>query len=103
MWLSSKHVQLCRVQLCHQHIDSSSRDGNNRTQSCQLQTLNIDSETYTACHHVKSVISINEMNGDLGHDSALQRYTGPGTTWANEINFMDHAPGAESIARPVGQ
>ena len=34
-----------------------------------------------------------------GHDSALQGYTGPGTTWDNEMNFgMKHAPGAGSIA-----
>ena len=34
----------------------------------------------------------------------LQGYTGPGTTWANEINFdMNHAPGAGSIPRPVDQ
>ena len=26
------------------------------------------------------------MNGVLGHDSALYGYTGPGTTWANEMN-----------------
>ena len=32
------------------------------------------------------------MNGALGHDSALQGYTGPGTTWADEMNFvMNHA------------
>ena len=38
----------------------------------------------------------------LGHDSALQGHTGPGTTWANEMNFvMERAPGAGSIARPV--
>ena len=42
------------------------------------------------------------MNGVLGHDSALKGYTGPGTTWANEMNFMvNHASGAGSIARPV--
>ena len=23
----------------------------------------------------------------LGHNSALQSYTGPGTTWVNEMNF----------------
>ena len=35
----------------------------------------------------------------LGHDSALLGYAGPGTTWANEMNFvMNHAPGAGSIA-----
>ena len=40
----------------------------------------------------------------LGHDTALQGYTGQGTTWANEINYdMNHTPGAGSIPRPVGQ
>ena len=35
------------------------------------------------------------MNGVFSHDSALQGYTGPGTTWANEMNLaMKHAPGA---------
>ena len=32
-----------------------------------------------------------EMSGDLGHDSALKGYTGPGTSWA-EINFVNYAP-----------
>ena len=42
--------------------------------------------------------------GDLGHDSALQGYTGPRTTWADGINFiMNHVPGTGSIARPVDQ
>ena len=41
-----------------------------------------------------------------GHDAAMDNtilyYTGPGTTWANEMNFgMNHAPGAGLIARPV--
>ena len=27
------------------------------------------------------------FNGARGHDAALQGYTGPGRTWANEINF----------------
>ena len=45
-----------------------------------------------------------EMNGVLDHDSALSGYTGPGTTWANEMNFViNHAPGAGSIARPFDQ
>ena len=36
--------------------------------------------------------------GVLDHDSALQGYTGPGTTRANDMNFvMNHAPGAWSI------
>ena len=31
----------------------------------------------------------------LGHDFALEGYTGPGTTWSNEMNFvMTHDPGA---------
>ena len=31
-------------------------------------------------------------------------YTGTETTWANEMNFiMNHAPGAGSLARPVGK
>ena len=45
-----------------------------------------------------------EMIGVLGHDSALSSYTWPETTWANEMNFdMNDAPGAGSMARPVGQ
>ena len=31
--------------------------------------------------------SSNEMNGVLGHNSALVRLSGPGTTWINEMNF----------------
>ena len=27
------------------------------------------------------------MNGALGHDTAVQGYLGPGTTWANEMNL----------------
>ena len=35
---------------------------------------------------------IHEINGILGHDCALQGYTGPGTTWAFEVKFdMNHA------------
>ena len=46
----------------------------------------------------------NEMIGVLDHDSALKSYTGTGTTWAIEVNFvMNHAPGADSIDRPVDQ
>ena len=45
-----------------------------------------------------------EMIGVLVHDSTLYGYTGPGTTWASEMNFvMNHAPGTGSIARPVDQ
>ena len=53
------------------------------------------------------------MNAVLGHDSTLLRLycvgdnlceTGPGTTWANEMNLVvKHAPGAGLIARPVDQ
>ena len=44
------------------------------------------------------------MNIVLGHDSALEGYTGPGTTWVDEMNFgMNHVPGAGSMARPVDQ
>ena len=44
------------------------------------------------------------MNGVLGHDSALLGCSAPGTTWDNEMNsVMNHAPGVESIARPVVQ
>ena len=39
------------------------------------------------------------MNDLSGHDSVLQGYTGPETTWANEVNYvMNHAPSAGSIA-----
>ena len=42
------------------------------------------------------------MIGALGHDSAPQGYTGPGTTWANEMNVnINHALGAGSLAQPV--
>ena len=38
------------------------------------------------------------MNGGLSHDSALQGYTGLGTTWADGINFfMNHASGAGPV------
>ena len=30
----------------------------------------------------------NEMFGAVGHDSALQGYSGPGTIWANEMNLL---------------
>ena len=53
------------------------------------------SHTGTTCRkaHVSDQWSV------LGHHAALYGYTGPGTTWANEMNFsMNHAPGAGSIA-----
>ena len=34
-------------------------------------------------------------------DSAPVSYTGLGKTWANEMNFMNHDPGAGSIGRSV--
>ena len=44
------------------------------------------------------------MDGVLGHNYALHGFTGPGTNYANEMNFaMNHAPVAESLARPVDQ
>ena len=40
-------------------------------------------------------IGISEMNGALGHNSALYGYTGPETTWANEMDFViNRAPDA---------
>ena len=42
---------------------------------------------------------MTEMNGVLGHNTALQGYAGQGTTWANYMNFdMNHASCAGSIA-----
>ena len=41
------------------------------------------------------------MKSVLGYDYG---YTGPGTTWANEMNFiMNHVLGAGMIAQPVFQ
>ena len=38
----------------------------------------------------------------LGHDSDLEGYTRPGTTWANDMIYgMNHAPGAGSIAHSI--
>ena len=38
------------------------------------------------------------MYGVLGYNFALKGYTGPGTTWANEIYFVtNRVPGAGSI------
>ena len=39
------------------------------------------------------------MDGVLGYKPALQSYTGPGKTWASEMNFaMNHTQGAGPIA-----
>ena len=43
------------------------------------------------------------MNVVLGYDSALQGYTGPGTPWADKMNFVNRTSGAGSIDRPVDQ
>ena len=49
-------------------------------------------------HRILLAVS-NEMIGVLGHDSTLCGYTGLGTAWANEMNFVtNHAAGAGSIA-----
>ena len=51
---------------------------------------------------VYEMIVTNEMIDVLGHDSALLGYTRPGTTWANEMNFvMNHAPSAGSIDHDI--
>ena len=43
-----------------------------------------------------------EMSGILGHEAALQSYTGPQPTYANEMNLgMNHVPDARSIAGAV--
>ena len=45
---------------------------------------------------------VSDLNGALGHNSALLGYTRLGTTWANEMKFyMNHAPDAGLIAWPV--
>ena len=37
-----------------------------------------------------------------GNNSALYGDTGPGTTWANGMNFgMNHSPGAGLITQPI--
>ena len=42
------------------------------------------------------------MNGVSGYNSALKGYTGPGTTWANGMNFgMNNIQGPGSITQPV--
>ena len=46
--------------------------------------------------------STQKINNVLGHNSALKGYTGPETTWANEMDFgKNYAWGAGSIAQPV--
>ena len=45
-----------------------------------------------------------QMNGVLSHGCTLQGYTGPWTTWANEMNFvMNRAPVTGLLTRPVDQ
>ena len=36
----------------------------------------------------RDVLAENDMNGVLGHDTALQGYPEPRTTWANEMNAV---------------
>ena len=43
------------------------------------------------------------MKGVLDHNTAVKGYTGPGTTWVNEMHFDTHAPGAGLIAQPIDQ
>ena len=44
------------------------------------------------------------MNGVSCNDSALEQYTGPLTTWANEMIFvMKHEPDIGSLTQPVDQ
>ena len=43
-----------------------------------------------------------EINAVLGHNAALEGYTRPGTTWANEMNFVtNRAPDAGLITQPA--
>ena len=54
--------------------------------------------------HYSVTATTGTMNGVLGHDSAVQGYTGSGTTRANEMNVgMNHVPGVGSIVRSVDQ
>ena len=47
---------------------------------------------------------IGQMSAVLGHDSELEGYTGPGTTWDNELNFVrNHALCAGTVSQPVDQ
>ena len=40
-------------------------------------------------HHNKFISYVTlGLNGVLGHDSALKGYTGPGKTWANDMNIL---------------
>ena len=42
-------------------------------------------------HTLHNCVAMNETFDILGHDSALQGYPGPMTTYANEMNFgMNH-------------
>ena len=57
-------------------------------------TIQVRSTTRPSCTHIE-----NEMNGVIGHNSALQDYTGLGRTRAKEMDFvMNHTPGAGLIA-----
>ena len=43
------------------------------------------------------------MNVVSGHNSELKGYAGLGKPGGNEMNCMNHAPGADSIAQTVDQ
>ena len=74
-------------------------DGNSKEHvyTCPLPCL--DHQNYS-----NNIEKWNERIGVLGHNSTLEGYTGPGTTWVNEMNSVrNHASGARSIARPDDQ
>ena len=67
---------------------------------CRLQ----ETSPYLVKHMAMPCYIMNEMSDVLGHCSALKGYTGPGSTWANEMNFViNHVPCAGLIALPVDQ
>ena len=39
------------------------------------------------CYSASCKNEMKWMIGVLGHDSEMSNYTGPGTTWVNEMNF----------------
>ena len=47
-----------------------------------------DTEVINVKSAVPTGISGLNMNGVLGHDSALKGYAGPGTTWPDEISGL---------------
>ena len=56
------------------------------------------------CENVLSVFVRRNKRYFRSRFCTVKAIAGPGTTWANELNFvLNHAPGAGSIARPVDQ